>query len=60
MRSVSLLNVSHLRRLLVAMAIGLGIWLGPKEKAVYQAFDRREAGRAIWTAKWELLLPVVT
>jgi C4-dicarboxylate transporter DctM subunit len=45
--------------LLVAMAAGLGIRLGPKEKAGRPAFDRGEAGRAIWAAKWELLLPVV-
>lgn len=45
--------------LLVAMASGLGICLGPKEMAGRPAFDRREAARAIWAAKWELLLPVV-
>lgn len=45
--------------LLVAMAAGLGIRLGPKEKDGRPAFDRGEAGRAIWAAKWELLLPVV-
>ena len=45
--------------LLVAMAAWLGIRLGPKEKAGRPAFDRVEAGRAIWAAKWELLLPVV-
>ena len=45
--------------LLVTMAAGLGIRLGPKEKAARPAFDRVEAGRAIWAAKWELLLPVV-
>ena len=45
--------------LLVAMAAGLGIRLGPKEKAGRPAFDRVEAARAIWAAKWELLLPVV-
>ena len=45
--------------LLVAMAAWLGIRLGPKEKTGRPAFDRVEAGRAIWAAKWELLLPVV-
>ena len=45
--------------LLVAMAAWLGIRLGPKEEASPPAFDRVEAGRAIWAAKWELLLPVV-
>jgi C4-dicarboxylate transporter, DctM subunit len=45
--------------LLVAMAAWLGIRLGPKEKADRPTFDRAEAGRAIWDAKWELLLPGV-
>jgi tripartite ATP-independent transporter DctM subunit len=45
--------------LLVAMAAGLGIRLSPKEKAGRPAFDRVDAARAIWAAKWELLLPVV-
>jgi tripartite ATP-independent transporter DctM subunit len=45
--------------LLVAMAIWLGIRLGPKQRDARRAFDRVEAGRAIWVAKWELLLPVV-
>ena len=45
--------------LLVAMAAWLGIRLGPQEKAGRPAFDRGEAGRAIWAAKWELLLPAV-
>ena len=47
--------------LLVTMAICLGIWQGPKrtEKAKRPPFDRAEAWRAIWIAKWELLLPVV-
>jgi len=45
--------------LLVAMAIWLGAWLGPKDRGVRPAFDRVEAGRALWAAKWELLLPVV-
>ncbi len=47
--------------LLVAMAIWLGIWIGPKKKnkSERKIFDRVEAGRAIWAAKWELLLPIV-
>jgi tripartite ATP-independent transporter DctM subunit len=45
--------------LLVAMAAGLGILLGPKDTSGPPAFDRGEASRAIWAAKWELLLPVV-
>jgi tripartite ATP-independent transporter DctM subunit len=37
----------------------LGIRLGPKGRARGPVFDREEAGRAIWAAKWELLLPIV-
>jgi tripartite ATP-independent transporter DctM subunit len=45
--------------LLVLMAVWLGIALGPKESGTRRRFDRGEAGRALWAAKWELLLPVV-
>ncbi len=45
--------------LLVAMAAGLGIRLGPKGTAGRAALDRGEAARAMWAAKWELLLPIV-
>jgi len=45
--------------LLVAMAIWLGIRLGPKQPQVRRAFDPVEARRALWAAKWELLLPIV-
>jgi C4-dicarboxylate transporter DctM subunit len=45
--------------LLVAMAVWLGIRLGPKTQVSQAGFDRHEAGRAVWAAKWELLLPVV-
>jgi tripartite ATP-independent transporter DctM subunit len=45
--------------LLVSMAIWLGIRLGPKDTGIHRAFDRGEAGCAVWAAKWELLLPVV-
>ena len=45
--------------LLVGMAIWLGLRLGPKDTKNRPAFDRVEAWRAIWTAKWELLLPIV-
>src|SRR3989442_11714998 len=39
--------------LLVAMAIWLGIRLGPKQMGTRPAFDPGEARRAIWAAKWE-------
>src|SRR5207245_5165943 len=56
--------------LLVALAIWLGIRLGPKDRSAPGSagipgggcrlvFDRVEAGRALWAAKWELLLPIV-
>jgi len=45
--------------LLVGMAIWLGLRLGPKQMGIRPAFDPGEARRAIWAAKWELLLPVV-
>ncbi|MEO6036391.1 MAG: TRAP transporter large permease subunit [Verrucomicrobiota bacterium] len=45
--------------LLVTMSIWLGIRQGPKQTANRPKFDHVEAGRAIWVAKWELLLPIV-
>ena len=45
--------------LLVGMAIWLGMRLGPKDTGIRRDFNRGEAGRAVWAAKWELLLPVV-
>jgi tripartite ATP-independent transporter DctM subunit len=43
--------------------LGLTAWwgtrLGDGGRTESRRFDRREAGRAIWEAKWELLLPVV-
>jgi tripartite ATP-independent transporter DctM subunit len=45
--------------LLVAMAIWLGMRMGPRRVAERRAFDRTEARRAVWEAKWELLLPIV-
>lgn len=44
--------------LLVALTVALGIWLAPKERSA-KAFSWPAAGRAVWEAKWELLLPVV-
>ncbi|HSU53029.1 MAG TPA: TRAP transporter large permease subunit, partial [Candidatus Dormibacteraeota bacterium] len=45
--------------LLVLMAVILGIRLGPKQGESQASFNRAEALRATWDAKWELLLPVV-
>ncbi len=44
--------------LLVAMTAWWGTRLSPAA-AVKQGMDWGEAGRAVWDAKWELLLPVV-
>ena len=45
------------------LLLGLTAWwgtrLGDGGRAESRRFDRREAGRSIWEAKWELLLPVV-
>jgi C4-dicarboxylate transporter, DctM subunit len=45
--------------LLVTMASCLGLWLGPKKNDAGRKFELHEAWRALWIAKWELLLPVV-
>jgi tripartite ATP-independent transporter DctM subunit len=46
--------------LLIAMTAAWGIWSGRRETAPRPAFDGGEALRAVWAAKWELLLPVVS
>ena len=46
--------------LLIAMTAAWGIWAGRKSTAATLNFDLAEAGRAMWAAKWELLMPVVT
>jgi len=45
--------------LLLGMTAAWGIWCSPKQNVAKTRFDRVEAGRAIWDAKWELLVPVV-
>lgn len=45
--------------LLVTLTALWGISKGPKEVSSQRQFNLSEAGRAIWDAKWELLLPVV-
>jgi len=44
---------------MVALAIWWGVAAGPKIEGERRRFDGREAWRATWAAKWELLLPVV-
>ncbi len=45
--------------LLMGMTMAWGIWKGSKQAASEHRFDARLAWQAIWTAKWELLIPVV-
>ena len=45
--------------LMVALTAWWGIRRQPKEGVASRAFDLVEARRAMWEAKWELLLPVV-
>ena len=45
--------------LLVLMTVALSIWLGPKAAEAPSQFSAAEAAKAVWQAKWELLLPVV-
>jgi len=44
---------------MVALAIWWGVAAGPKIEGERRRFDGREARVAVWSAKWELLLPVV-
>jgi len=45
--------------LLVALTAWWAVRAGPKQLADRRKFDWREAGAALWEAKWELFLPVV-
>jgi tripartite ATP-independent transporter DctM subunit len=44
---------------LIVMTAAWGMWAGRRAAGSRQRFDLREACRAVWSAKWELLLPVV-
>ncbi len=46
--------------LLIAMTGAWGVWAGRKARDGPQPFNFGEAGRAVWDAKWELMLPVVS
>jgi tripartite ATP-independent transporter DctM subunit len=46
--------------LLIGMTAAWGVWAGRKAKDGGQPFKLGEAGRALWAAKWELMLPVVS
>jgi C4-dicarboxylate transporter DctM subunit len=45
--------------LMVLLVAAYGVWVGVKAGAPRPAFDGREAGRALWAAKWDLGLPVL-
>jgi len=45
--------------LLIAMTAAWGIWAGRRSTS-NAAFDFTEAKAAVWAAKWELLLPVIS
>lgn len=45
--------------LLLVMTAAWGVWCSPKIASAEKRFDVGEARRAIWSAKWELLIPVV-
>jgi C4-dicarboxylate transporter, DctM subunit len=45
--------------LLVGLTSWWGIRVGPRRQVDRPPFDPGEAGRAVWDAKWELLMPVV-
>ncbi len=41
------------------LVIGYGMFVGHRSNAEKQPFTWREAGAAVWEAKWELALPVI-
>lgn len=45
--------------LMVACVATVGVYMGLKHNAVRDPFVPREAASAIWSAKWELMLPVI-
>ena len=45
--------------LLVAVTAWWGVRMGPKQAAARPKFSWAEARAALWTAKWEMLIPVV-
>jgi tripartite ATP-independent transporter DctM subunit len=45
--------------LLVALTAAFGVWKAPRLSVEERRFDSREAMRATWAAKWELVLPFI-
>jgi C4-dicarboxylate transporter, DctM subunit len=46
--------------LLIALTAAWGIWAGRRAAPASKGFDPAEALAAIWAAKWELLMPVLS
>ena len=46
--------------LLIGLTAAWGIWAGRRAAPIAQGFDRHEAMAALWAAKWELLMPVLS
>jgi C4-dicarboxylate transporter, DctM subunit len=45
--------------LMVSCVAAVGVYMGVKNDVVREPFSLREAGSALWLAKWELMLPVI-
>ncbi len=45
--------------LMIVLVAAYGVLIGVRSKTPRQKFDSREAGRALWSAKWDLGLPVL-
>jgi len=45
--------------LMILLVAAYGVYVGVRVKAPRQTFDPREAGRALWDAKWDLGLPTL-
>lgn len=46
--------------LLIALTAAWGVWAGRKGGALLPTFEFGKAARAVWVAKWDLALPVVS
>jgi tripartite ATP-independent transporter DctM subunit len=46
--------------LLMAITAAWGAWSGGRNPSAPRHFEAREARAALWAAKWELMLPIVT
>lgn len=46
--------------LLILLTAAWGVWAGRRSALATQSFNRHEMVRALWAAKWELLMPAVS